>query len=58
LSKTENYRKYIEEPRKLIERRNEALRLAKQGLIAWEEFFRIDEYVRNKLEEEYGYQLW
>jgi len=57
LNKAENYRKYIEEPRKLIEARNAALELAMKGLIIWKEFFRIEEYVRKKLEEEYGYKL-
>ena len=57
MNKAENYRKYIEEPRKLIEGRNAALELAVKGLIAWKEFFRIEEYVRKKLEEEYGYKL-
>ena len=52
----ENYRKYIEEPRKLIERYNEALRLAKEGLITRKEFFKIEQYIKKKLEGKYGYR--
>jgi len=57
LSKVENYRKFIEESEKLIEIYNDALRLAKEGLIAWKEFFRIEEHIKKKLEEEYSYRL-
>jgi|GEM_PF-3970547 len=55
---SENYKKYIEEPRKLIETRNIAFRAALEGFISWEEFHEIEELVKKTLKEKYGYKVW
>jgi len=41
-------RKAIKERNELIDFHNLALELAKKGVISWEEYFKVREYVKNR----------
>ena len=48
-----NYKKYIKEPKELIDFLNGALLLAKEGLISWDKYLELRKQVMKKLKEEY-----
>jgi len=50
---SKNYKKYIKEPKELIDFLNGALLLAKEGLISWDKYLELRKQVMKKLKEEY-----